>query len=145
MSVIYSENIDKNTEENKNYRKVVYTHEGGIQFVLMNLKPGCEIGMEKHDNLDQFIKIENGEGEANIDKDGEIKVYKLSEGYGIIIPSGTNHNIKNTGKTELKLYTIYTKPEHKPNLIQEQKGGYLHKYMKYKMKYFNLLNKIKKN
>jgi mannose-6-phosphate isomerase-like protein (cupin superfamily) len=124
MAAIYSDNVDNNTLKNKNYRNVVYTHENGIQFVLMNLKKrDDEIGMERHDKSDQFIKIESGKGIAIIEKDGVIQNYDLLKGSAIIIPSGTNHNIKNTGNEPLKLYTIYTLPEHKDQLVQKNKLG----------------------
>lgn len=110
--MIYYTNIEKNTLDNKNFRKVVYT--GNMQLVLMSLKPNEEIGMEKHDNVEQFFKIERGNGVAIIkQKNGEHKI-NLSDGSIIIIPKSTYHNIINTGKSELKLYTIYVPPNH-PN------------------------------
>jgi mannose-6-phosphate isomerase-like protein (cupin superfamily) len=150
---IFYENVEKTTLKNDNYRKVEYTHPGGMQFVLMSLKPGVEIGMEIHKDHDQFIRIEKGNGIAQIKKGNSLKKYKLSDGYAIIIPSGTYHNIINTGKTKLKLYSIYTPPEHKDKLVQKekpvekiQKGGevniYKQKYLKYKNKYLQLKNNI---
>lgn len=150
---IFYDNVEKSTLKNDNYRKVDYTHLGGMQFVLMSLKPGVEIGMEIHKDHDQYIKIEKGTGIAQIKKGNNIKTYKLSDGFAIIIPSGTHHNIINTGKTKLKLYSIYTPPEHKDKLVQKekplekiQKGGeinmYEQKYLKYKTKYLQLKNKV---
>ena len=150
---IFYENVEKTTLKNDNYRKVEYTHPKGMQFVLMSLKPGVEIGMEIHKDHDQFIRIEKGDGIAQIKKGDKIKTYKLSDGFAIIIPSGTYHNIINTGKTKLKLYSVYTPPEHKDGLIQKekpfekiQKGGeinmYEEKYLKYKTKYLELKNKV---
>ena len=148
----FHKNIEKNTISNNFYRKVLYTHKNGknngMQFVLMSLKPGVEIGMEVHKDHDQFIRIEKGKGKAIIKKGIVLKSYKLYDGVGIIIPSGTYHNIINTGKKKLKLFTIYTPPEHKPYLVQKekekQKGGemdsilYKQKYLKYKQKYLEL-------
>jgi mannose-6-phosphate isomerase-like protein (cupin superfamily) len=148
---VYYENIEKATLKNDNYRKVEYTHPGGMQMVLMKIKPGEEIGMEVHSDHDQFIRIEEGMGIAEIKENNTIKKYELFDGIAIIIPSGTFHNIKNIGKTPLKLYSIYTPPEHKDGLVQKdkpienQKGGsyYKMKYLKYKIKYLkqkNILN-----
>ena len=146
---IYHQNIEKATLDNENYRKVEYTHSGLMQMVLMKIKPGEEIGMEVHEEHDQFIRIEKGKGVAEIKEGGEIKQYELYDGIAIIIPSGTFHNIINTGKEDLKLYSIYTPPEHKDGLIQKEKpkqtGGniseYKEKYLKYKNKYIMLKNK----
>jgi mannose-6-phosphate isomerase-like protein (cupin superfamily) len=149
--VIFHDNVEKSTIKNDNYRKVEYTHPGGMQFVLMSLKPSVEIGMELHKTHDQFIRVEKGNGIAEIKEGGKIKKYKLLDGYAIIIPSGTQHNIINTGKTKLKLYTIYTPPEHKDGLVQKEKlqeklkgGGinYQEKYLKYKSKYIEIKNKF---
>jgi mannose-6-phosphate isomerase-like protein (cupin superfamily) len=165
----FHKNIEKSTISNNFYRKVLYTHKNeknnGMQFVLMSLKPGVEIGMEIHKDHDQFIKIEKGKGKAIIKKGHILKSYKLYDGIGIIIPSGTYHNIINTGKDNLKIYTIYTPPEHKQYLVQKekekekeketktktktslQKGGelnsisYKEKYLKYKKKYLEIKNK----
>jgi len=140
---IFYNNIEELTIKNNNYRNVLYTHRNGVQFVLMSLKPGVEIGMEMHQNHDQFIRIEKGNGKAVIKENGKDVEYKLSDGFAILIPSGTYHNIINTGLKDLKLYSIYTPPEHKQGLIQKdkpfvQEGGFLN----YKIKKYN--NKIKK-
>ena len=121
MSNIFYDNIEKSTINNNNYRNIQYTHPGGMQFVLMSIKPGVEIGMEIHDTHDQFIRIEKGTGELQIKKNNKITKYKLYDGIGIIIPSGTFHNVINTGKEPLKIYNIYTPPEHKHGLIQKDK------------------------
>lgn len=107
-------NIEKDTLENKNYRKVIYTGKN-MQLVLMTLQPGEEIGMEVHDDHDQFFRIESGEGKCIID-DNE---YKLEDGVVIIVPAGANHNVINTSLTEeLKLYTIYAPPVHRDQLLR---------------------------
>jgi mannose-6-phosphate isomerase-like protein (cupin superfamily) len=111
--MIFHENIEKNTIKNKNYRNVVYTGKK-LQFVYMSLKPLDNIHKEIHKTHDQFIRVESGNGIAII----ENKKYKLKDGIGLIIPAGKIHEIKNTSsKKELKLYTIYAPPEHRPNLI----------------------------
>jgi len=111
--MVFHEDIEKNTIKNKNYRKVSYTGKK-LQFVYMSIKPLDNIHKEVHKSHDQFIRVEKGEGVAIIEK----KKYKLKDGIGLIIPAGKVHEIKNTSKTvELKLYTIYAPPEHRPNLI----------------------------
>ena len=137
MQNIFYENIETTTIENTAYRKVVYT--GKMQFVYMNIKPLDDIHKEIHEDHDQFIRIEEGEGEAIIDG----KSYKLFDGIGLIIPAGKEHQIINTSKDkELKLYSIYSPPEHKDKLVQEENPDkYKMKYLKYKNKY--LKNKYK--
>lgn len=121
MATVFVKNVEKITLDNKYYRNVKYTHSKGMQFVLMNLKPGEEIGMERHTSTDQFIRIEKGTGELQIKKNNKIKKYKLEDGTGIIIPSMTWHNVINRGSDDLKLYSIYTPPEHKDGLKQRNK------------------------
>lgn len=116
MSNLYGD-LSKLTLENNNYRKVITTTKH-MQLVLMSLKPKEEIGLEIHKNITQFIRIEKGSCIAIIGKD-HIKLKK--EGY-VIIPPNTEHNIINTGKGDLKLYTIYSPPHHKPNLVNKTKS-----------------------
>lgn len=113
----YNTNIEKDTIENTNFRKVLYTGKH-CQLVLMSLKPGEEIGMEVHPDNDQFFRFEKGEGKCIID-DNE---YILSDGSVIIVPSGAQHNVINTSSTEdLKLYTIYSPAHHKDGIIRATK------------------------
>ena len=112
-------NIEQETLKNKNFRKVLYTGKHS-QLVLMKLNPKEEIGMEMHKNVDQFIRIEKGSATAIIGKENH-KTFKLKKEYFIIIPAGTYHNIINTGRSELKLYSIYSPPNHKPGTIQKNK------------------------
>lgn len=116
-------NIEDETLNNKNYRRVIYTSTNlnGMQVVLMSLKPEEEIGMEKHPGTDQFIRIEKGEATVII---GKIKkeIYTLKDTDAIVIPANTWHNVINVSHSkELKLYTIYTPPEHKPGTVQKLK------------------------
>ena len=117
--MILSGDLNKMTIENNNYRKVVNTthHQ---QLVLMSLKPKEEIGMEVHKKIDQFIRIEKGTAIAIIGKENP-KKYLLKKEHFITIPAGTYHNIINTGRSELKLYSIYSPPNHKPGTIQKNK------------------------
>lgn len=113
----YVVDIEKATKENKNFRKVLYTAKNS-QLVVMSLKPGEEIGEEVHE-LDQFIRIEKGKGKAILD-DVE---HKIKDDYAIVIPAGTKHNIINTSKDdEMKLYTIYSPPEHRDGVIHKTKA-----------------------
>lgn len=108
--------IEKATEENTDYRRVLYTAKNS-QLVLMNLPPGEEIGEETH-SLDQFIRIE--EGEARVVLDGVES--EMRDNYAVVVPAGTRHNVINTGKGELKLYSIYSPPEHRDGVAHKTKA-----------------------
>lgn len=111
-------NIEKKTRSNSFYRKVIFTTKT-IQLVLMSLKPGIEIGKEKHSKTTQFIRIEKGTGIAIIRN----KKLPLKDGDAIMIKPNTYHNIINTGKTPLKLYTLYSPPEHGSNAKMRDKNS----------------------
>ncbi len=112
----YITNIEKDALENENYRKVLFTAQHS-QLVLMSLKPGEEIGMEVH-KLDQFIRIEAGEGKAILD--GEET--HIEDGTAIVVPAGAQHNVVNTSPDkEMKLYTVYSPPEHRSGTIHKTK------------------------
>jgi mannose-6-phosphate isomerase-like protein (cupin superfamily) len=103
----YIANIEELTLSNANFRQVLYTGKNS-QLVLMSLQPGEEIGMEAHPNIDQFFRVEKGIGKVILDGvETEIK-----DGTAIVIPAGTNHNVVNTSSELLKVYTIYSPPEH---------------------------------
>lgn len=108
--------LNKMTIENNNYRKVINTTKHQ-QLVLMSLKPKEEIGMEIHKHVDQFIRIEKGTALAIVND----KKYKLKKEFFITIPAGLNHNIINIGRSDLKLYSIYSPPNHKPGTIHKIK------------------------
>jgi mannose-6-phosphate isomerase-like protein (cupin superfamily) len=110
-------NIEKLTEENNDFRRVLYTGQN-LQLVLMSLKPGEEIGAEVHEDRDQFFRVEQGEGEVHID--GVRNKVKADD--GIIVPAGANHNVINTGKTPLRLYTLYAPPEHIDKTVHKTKA-----------------------
>jgi mannose-6-phosphate isomerase-like protein (cupin superfamily) len=115
---VYKGNIESQTTENDNYRKVIYTAKD-LQLVLMSLLPLEEIGMETHPTIDQFIRFEEGKGKAIINGNE----YNLKAGDAVIVPQGIEHNIINTSKlTKLKLYTLYSKPEHKDLEIDKTKA-----------------------
>lgn len=110
-------NIEKDTLENENFRKVLYTAKN-MQLVVMSLEVGEEIGMETHPEHDQFIRIDQGDAKAILN--GEES--ELTDGSCVIIPAGTEHNIVNTGEQKLKLYTIYSPPEHPDGTIHVTKA-----------------------
>ena len=120
---IFVTNIEKETLKNNYFRKVINTT-SKLQLVLMTIQPLDNIPREKHLKHDQFIRIESGKGKAIItDKYQKIlETHILSDGICIIIPANNWHEIINTSKTdELKLYSIYTPPEHPPNKINKTK------------------------
>ena len=110
-------NIEKETLNNNNFRRVLYTSKHG-QIVVMTLVPKEEIGMEVHEMSDQFFRFESGEGKVIID--GEEA--KVSDGFAVVVPAGSQHNVINTSdKNPLKLYTIYMPPHHKDGVIHKTK------------------------
>ncbi|MFH1286930.1 MAG: cupin domain-containing protein [Candidatus Magasanikbacteria bacterium] len=113
----YIVNIEKETLGNENFRKVLFTTERS-QLVVMAVQTGDDIGMEVHEEHDQFIRIERGK--ARVILNGE--EIEVEDDFAIVIPAGTEHNIINTGEEVLKLYTIYTPPEHAPETIHETKA-----------------------
>jgi mannose-6-phosphate isomerase-like protein (cupin superfamily) len=109
-------NIEDATVENGHYRRELFTGKHS-QLVLMNLRAGEEIGMEVHE-LDQFIRFEAGEGKVILDGDE----HRVHDGIAVVIPAGTKHNVVNISKKEdLKLYTIYSPPEHKVGTLHRTK------------------------
>jgi len=115
----YVTDIDQATRENHAFRKVLYTGSHS-QLVVMSLKPGEEIGKETH-QVDQFFRIE--QGNARLKMDG--KEYHVAKNSAFIVPAGTEHNVINTGHEDLKLYTIYSPPQHPPGTIHETKADAL--------------------
>lgn len=113
----YLGNIEKETLENTDYRRVLYTGHY-TQLVLMNLQPGEEIGNEVH-GLDQFIRNEQGEAKVILNNTEE---YELPADNAVIIPAGTPHNVVNTGDSELKIYSLYSPPEHKHGTVHASKA-----------------------
>lgn len=113
----FSDNIEKSTIDNNNFRKVLYTGKH-CQLVLMSLKPKEEIGLETHAENDQFFRFEEGEGKCIIDG----HEYKVGDGIAIIVPAGAKHNVINTSASEeLKMYTIYSPPHHKDGIVRKTK------------------------
>jgi mannose-6-phosphate isomerase-like protein (cupin superfamily) len=109
-------NIEKDTVNNENFRKVLYTGEH-LQLVLMSLKPGEEIGMETHTTIDQFFRFDAGKGKCIIND----TQYDVKDGDCVIIPAGSKHNIINNSDKPLKLYTVYSPPNHKDDIVFKNK------------------------
>jgi mannose-6-phosphate isomerase-like protein (cupin superfamily) len=107
----FIQNIEDIAVKNEDFRQVLYTARN-CQLVVMSLKPGEEIGMEVH-TLDQFFRVEEGTGEANLDGVHTA----ISAGFAVLVPAGANHNIINTGRVPLKLYTLYAPPNHRDGVV----------------------------
>ena len=114
----YVVNIEEKSLKNNHFREVLFTA-AGLQLVVMSLEPGEEIGLETHDGIDQFIRVESGGGKALLNE----KEYELEDGSAVVIPAGVEHNIINTSLQEsLKLYTIYSPPEHPDGTVHKNKA-----------------------
>ena len=110
-------NIEEDTLDNDDFRRVLYTSKNS-QLVLMSLRGNEEIGEETH-RLDQFIRVEAGQGLAVLDG----VAHRLSDGSAVVIPAGTRHNVINVSDTdELKLYTLYSPPEHRDGTVHKTKS-----------------------
>ncbi len=116
----FCDNIERLTVENEDFRRVLYTGEH-LQLVLMTLQPGEEIGEEVHPDRDQFFRIEEGQGAVDIDG-GENRV---EDDFAVIVPAGSRHNVRNTGRAPLKFYTLYGPPEHIDGLVEATKADAL--------------------
>ncbi len=113
----FNANIEKETLENDNFRKVLYTGKNS-QLVLMSLLPKEEIGMEIHEENDQFFRFEKGNGKCIIDGNE----YMVQDGSAIVVPAGAEHNIINVSDSEdLKMYTIYSPAHHKDGIVRATK------------------------
>jgi mannose-6-phosphate isomerase-like protein (cupin superfamily) len=113
----FSIDIEEATLENGNFRKVLYTSKHS-QLVLMSLKPLEEIGMEVHEENDQFFRFERGLGLCIIDGNE----YEVGDGFAVVVPAGAQHNIINISEAEeLKLYTIYSPAHHKDQIVRATK------------------------
>jgi len=111
----YVVNIEDVTKENENFRKVLYTAKNS-QLVVMSIPPGEEIGEEVH-TLDQFLRIEAGKGKAILNG----MEYEIEDGWAVVVPAGVKHNFVNTGDAPMKLYTIYSPPEHRDGVVHATK------------------------
>jgi len=116
-------NIDQATRQNNMFRTALWTGRH-LQLTLMSINAGDDIGLENHPNLDQFIRIEQGQGIVKMGNSKENLYFqrKVSDDYAIIIPAGTWHNLINTGRTPLKLYSIYAPPQHPKGTVHKTKA-----------------------
>lgn len=112
----YVQDIERLAIRNDKFRQVLYTAKN-CQLVIMSLRPQEDIGAEIH-KLDQFFRVEEGSGEAVLN--GVRR--PIQAGFAVIVPAGTNHNIINTGRVPLKLYTIYAPPNHRDGVVHETRA-----------------------
>jgi len=112
----YVQDIESVATGNDDFRRVVYTARN-CQLVVMALKPQEDIGAEVH-KLDQFFRVEHGHGEAVLDG---VKT-AIKAGYAVLVPAGARHNIINTGTEPLKLYTIYSPPNHRDGVVHHTRA-----------------------
>jgi len=112
----FVKNIESIAVENNDFRRVLYTAKHS-QLVVMSLAPSEEIGEEVH-QLDQFFRVEEGSGEAVL----EGVRTPIASGFAIIVPAGTNHNIINTGRVSMKLYTLYSPPNHRDGVVHHTRN-----------------------
>jgi len=114
----FCSNIEKDTLENENFRKVLYTGKHS-QLVLMSLAPNEEIGMEVHEDNDQFFRFEKGQGKVTIDGNE----YEVKDGSAVVVPCGAQHNVVNVSAVErLNLYTIYSPAHHQDGVVRATKA-----------------------
>lgn len=114
----YVTDIETRSLDNEFFREVLFTATH-VQLVVMSLRPGEEIGLETHEDVDQFIRVESGNGKALLNG----KEHDLEDGSAVVIPAGTEHNIINTSQEEaLKLYTLYSPPEHPDGTLHKDKA-----------------------
>ena len=120
-NLVYVANIERETSDNRYFRRVLYTSTR-LQLVVMSLKPGEEIGNEMHPDVDQFFRIEKGS--ATFYFGNSTSSYtRIPAGGIVVVPAGTYHNVVNRSTFPCKLYTIYTPPNHKDHVIHETKAN----------------------
>jgi mannose-6-phosphate isomerase-like protein (cupin superfamily) len=113
----FTGNLEHLTEANRDFRRVIYTGPH-LQLVLMALQPGEEIGEEVHQSTDQFFRIEEGKGTVWING----SEMAIDSDMAVVIPAGARHNVRNTGKKTLKLYTLYAPPEHADGTVHRTRA-----------------------
>ena len=115
--------IERATLDNENFRTVLWTGEHS-QLTVMRIAAGEDIGLEVHPDHDQFIRIEEGKGRAELgpSEDEVAETHDVEADWAIVVPAGTWHNVVNTGDGDLKLYSLYSPPEHPPNTVHRTKA-----------------------
>jgi len=115
--------IERATLDNENFRTVLWTGEHS-QLTVMRIAAGEDIGLEVHPDHDQFIRVEEGNGRAELgpSEDEVEETHDVEADWAIVVPAGTWHNVVNTGDGDLKLYSLYSPPEHPPNTVHRTKA-----------------------
>jgi mannose-6-phosphate isomerase-like protein (cupin superfamily) len=115
--------IERATLDNENFRTVLWTGEHS-QLTVMRIAAGEDIGLEVHSDHDQFIRIEEGKGRAELgpSEDEVAETHNVEADWAIVVPAGTWHNVVNTGDGDLKVYSLYSPPEHPPNTVHRTKA-----------------------
>jgi mannose-6-phosphate isomerase-like protein (cupin superfamily) len=115
--------IEAETLDNSTFRTVVYTGEH-TQLTVMRLAPGEDIGREAHPHLDQFLRVEHGTARVELGRteDSIDESYEIEDDWAVIVPAGVWHNLINTGATDVKLYSLYSPPEHPPGTVHRTKA-----------------------
>ena|SRR5687768_14746549 len=115
--------IERETLDNTTFRTVVFTGEH-TQLTVMRLAPGEDIGREAHDDRDQFLRIEQGQARVELGRaaDSIDETHDAADDWAIIVPAGIWHNVVNTGDGDLKLYSLYSPPEHPDGTVHETKA-----------------------
>jgi mannose-6-phosphate isomerase-like protein (cupin superfamily) len=115
--------IERATLDNTDFRRVLFTGERA-QLTVMRLRPGEEIGVEAHDHLDQFIRVEAGRARVTFGRaaDHVDEEHEVRDDWAVIVPAGVWHNVVNVGDGDLKLYSLYAPPEHPADTVQRTKA-----------------------
>jgi mannose-6-phosphate isomerase-like protein (cupin superfamily) len=115
--------IEQATIENSTFRTVLFTGEH-TQLTVMRLAPGEDIGLESHTDIDQFLRVEQGQGRVELGRtaDSVDETHEVEDDWAIIVPAGVWHNVVNTGTSDLKLYSLYSPPEHPPDTVHQTKA-----------------------
>jgi mannose-6-phosphate isomerase-like protein (cupin superfamily) len=123
MGIGWSADIEQETLGNTNFRTTLFTG-SEVQLTVMSLQAGEEIGLEMHDGTDQFIRVEEGSAKVTMGRSKESvdETHELSDDWAVIIPAGTWHNVINTGDGPLKLYSLYSPPEHPAGTVHVTKA-----------------------
>ena len=116
-------NVERATLENSDFRRVLFTG-ANAQLTVMRLGPGEEIGVEMHDHLDQFLRIEQGTARVTFgpSADKVDEEHEVEDDWAVIVPGGVWHNVINTGPGDLRLYSLYAPPEHPPGTVHPTKA-----------------------
>ena len=115
--------IEQATRDNTTFRTALFTGEH-TQLTVMRLAPGEDIGLEAHPNLDQFLRIEEGQGRLELGRtpDQIEETHDVEDDWAVVVPAGVWHNVVNTGAGDLKLYSLYSPPEHPPGTVHRTKA-----------------------